>query len=204
MFIDGAEKTGLIIPMGYWALEQACQQIQKWEQNNSAFYPIAVNLSALQFENKKLFSVLEQLLEQYQIQPHHLILEITESTAMHHIDSSIRTLERLRKLGIRIAIDDFGTGYSSFLYLKDLPVDELKIDRGFLIDLQPNSKEEAILESIIHLAAKLGLIVTAEGVETQQQADILTSLGCHQLQGYLLGTPVNVESLVLHRQQHFA
>ncbi|MCH7337609.1 EAL domain-containing protein [Acinetobacter sp. NIPH 2699] len=204
MFIDGAEKTGLIIPMGYWALEQACQQIQKWEQENSPFYPIAVNLSALQFENKKLFSVLEQLIEQYNIQPQHLILEITESTAMHHIDSSIRTLERLRKLGIRIAIDDFGTGYSSFLYLKDLPVDELKIDRGFIIDLQPNSKEEAILESIIHLAAKLGLTVTAEGVETQQQADILTKLGCHQLQGYLLGTPVNIESLVLHRQQNFA
>lgn len=198
MFIEGAEKTGLIIPMGYWALEQACQQIHKWERSNSPFYPIAVNLSALQFENKKLFSVLEQLLEQYQIQPHNLILEITESTAMHHIDSSIRTLERLRKLGIRIAIDDFGTGYSSFLYLKDLPVDELKIDRGFLIDLQPNSKEEAILESIIHLAAKLGLIVTAEGVETQQQADILTNLGCNQLQGYLLGIPVNVENLVLN------
>ena len=195
MFIEGAEKTGLIIPMGYWALEQACQQIQKWERSNSPFYPIAVNLSALQFENKKLFNVLEQLLEQYQIQPHNLILEITESTAMHHIDSSIRTLERLRKLGIRIAIDDFGTGYSSFLYLKDLPVDELKIDRGFLIDLQPNSKEEAILESIIHLAARLGLIVTAEGVETQQQADILTNLGCNQLQGYLLGMPLPVERL---------
>lgn len=204
MFIDGAEKTGLIIPMGYWALEQACQQIQKWEQENSPFYPIAVNLSALQFENKKLFGVLEQLIEQYAIQPQHLILEITESTAMHHIDSSIRTLERLRQLGIRIAIDDFGTGYSSFLYLKDLPVDELKIDRGFIIDLRPNSKEEAILESIIHLAAKLGLTVTAEGVETQQQADILTKLGCHQLQGYLLGTPVNIESLVLHRQQRLA
>ncbi|AZM37565.1 EAL domain-containing protein [Acinetobacter sp. WCHA39] len=198
MFIEGAEKTGLIIPMGYWALEQACQQIQKWERSNTPFYPIAVNLSALQFENKKLFNVLEQLLEQYQIQPHNLILEITESTAMHHIDSSIRTLERLRKLGIRIAIDDFGTGYSSFLYLKDLPVDELKIDRGFLIDLQPNSKEEAILESIIHLAARLGLIVTAEGVETQQQADILTNLGCNQLQGYLFGMPVNVENLVLN------
>lgn len=123
---------------------------------------------------------------------------------MHHIDASVRTLERLRQLGIRIAIDDFGTGYSSFLYLKDLPVDELKIDRGFIIDLQPNSKEEAILESIIHLATKLGLTVTAEGVETQQQADILTKLGCHQLQGYLLGIPVNVEGLVLHRQQHFA
>lgn len=204
MFIESAEKTGLIIPMGYWALEQACQQIQKWEQSKNQFYPIAVNLSALQFENKKLFSVLEQLLEKYQIQPHNLILEITESTAMHHIDSTIRTLERLRKLGIRIAIDDFGTGYSSFLYLKDLPVDELKIDRGFLMDLQPNSKEEAILESIIHLAAKLGLIVTAEGVETQQQADILKKLGCNQLQGYLLGRPVKIDSLVLQGQPHFA
>ena len=204
MFIESAEKTGLIIPMGYWALEQACQQIQKWEQSKNPFYPIAVNLSALQFENKKLFSVLEQLLEKYQIQPHNLILEITESTAMHHIDSSIRTLERLRKLGIRIAIDDFGTGYSSFLYLKNLPVDELKIDRGFLMDLQPNSKEEAILESIIHLAAKLGLIVTAEGVETQQQADILKKLGCNQLQGYLLGRPVKIDSLVLQGQPHFA
>lgn len=204
MFIESAEKTGLIIPMGYWVLEQACQQIQKWEQSKNPFYPIAVNLSALQFENKKLFSVLEQLLEKYQIQPHNLILEITESTAMHHIDSSIRTLERLRKLGIRIAIDDFGTGYSSFLYLKDLPVDELKIDRGFLMDLQPNSKEEAILESIIHLAAKLGLIVTAEGVETQQQADILKNLGCNQLQGYLLGRPVKIDSLVLQGQPHFA
>ena len=204
MFIESAEKTGLIIPMGYWALEQACQQIQKWEQSKNPFYPIAVNLSALQFENKKLFSVLEQLLEKYQIQPHNLILEITESTAMHHIDSSIRTLERLRKLGIRIAKDDFGTGYSSFLYLKDLPVDELKIDRGFLMDLQPNSKEEAILESIIHLAAKLGLIVTAEGVETQQQADILKNLGCNQLQGYLLGRPVKIDSLVLQGQPHFA
>ena len=197
MFIDGAEKTGLIIPMGYWALEQACQQIQHWERRQLPFYPIAVNLSALQFENKKLFTVLEQLLAKYQIQPEHLILEITESTAMHHIESSIRTLERLRKLGIRIAIDDFGTGYSSFLYLKDLPVDELKIDRGFLMNLQPNSKEEAILEGIIHLAAKLGLTVTAEGVETQQQANILTALGCHQLQGYLLGRPVHVDHLVL-------
>ena len=204
MFIESAEKTGLIIPMGYWVLEQACQQIQKWEQSKNPFYPIAVNLSALQFENKKLFSVLEQLLEKYQIQPHNLILEITESTAMHHIDSTIRTLERLRKLGIRIAIDDFGTGYSSFLYLKDLPVDELKIDRGFLMGLQPNSKEEAILESIIHLAAKLGLIVTAEGVETQQQADILKNLGCNQLQGYLLGRPVKIDSLVLQGQPHFA
>lgn len=204
MFIEGAEKTGLIIPMGYWALEQACQQIQAWERSNTPFYPVAVNLSALQFENKKLFSTLEALLKKYQIQPHHLTVEITESTAMRHIDLSIRACERLRDMGIRVAIDDFGTGHSSFLYLKDLPVDELKIDRGFIVDLKPGSKEEVILESIIHLAKKLGLTVTAEGVETQQQVEILTRLGCQQFQGYLLGMPVNVGQLLQSQGAHFA
>ncbi|WP_130804343.1 bifunctional diguanylate cyclase/phosphodiesterase [Acinetobacter ihumii] len=202
MFINGAEKTGLIIPMGYWALEQACKQIREWVDTKVAFYPIAVNLSAIQFENKKLFSTLENLIEKYAIQPDHLIIEITESTAMRHIDMSIRTFERLREMGIQIAIDDFGTGHSSFLYLKDLPVDELKIDRGFIVNLVPGSKEEIILESIIQLATKLGLRVTAEGVETPQQAAILHRLGCHQLQGYLLGTPVSVDHLSIYKETH--
>lgn len=195
MFIDGAEKTGLIIPMGYWALEQACKQIQIWEQNDSNYFPLAVNLSAVQFEHKHLFSTLERLFNKYQINPNHLAIEITESTAMHHIDASIRSFERLRQMGIKLAIDDFGTGHSSFLYLKNLPVDELKIDREFIRDLSVGSKDEIILESIIKLAIKLGLVVTAEGVETPSQADILTRLGCQQLQGYLLGMPVNVDRL---------
>ncbi|NNG80904.1 EAL domain-containing protein [Acinetobacter sp. ANC 5378] len=195
MFIDGAEKTGLIIQMGYWALEQACKQIQIWEQNDSNYFPLAVNLSAVQFEHKHLFSTLERLFDKYQIHPNHLAIEITESTAMHHIDASIRSFERLRQMGIKLAIDDFGTGHSSFLYLKNLPVDELKIDREFIRDLCKGSKDEIILESIIQLAIKLGLVVTAEGVETPAQADILTRLGCQQLQGYLLGMPVNVDRL---------
>lgn len=195
MFITGAEKTGLIIQMGYWALEQACKQIQIWERNNTNYFPLAVNLSAVQFEHKHLFSTLERLFDKYQINPNHLAIEITESTAMHHIDASIRSFERLRQMGIKLAIDDFGTGHSSFLYLKNLPVDELKIDREFIRDLSVGSKDEIILESIIQLAIKLGLVVTAEGVETPSQADILTRLGCQQLQGYLLGMPVNVDRL---------
>ena len=195
MFIPGAEKTGLIIPMGYWALEQACKQIQLWETDHADFFPIAVNLSAVQFEHKHLISTLEQLLSRYKINPQHLMIEITESTAMHHIDSSIRTLQQLRQMGIQLAIDDFGTGHSSFLYLKNLPVDELKIDKEFIQDLSAGSKEEMILESIIQLAIKLGLKVTAEGVETVQQAEILTRLGCQQMQGYLLGKPMEVERL---------
>ncbi len=195
MFISGAEKTGLIIPMGYWALEQACKQIQIWERNDSNYFPLAVNLSAVQFEHKHLFSTLENLFNQYQINPNHLAIEITESTAMHHVDSTIRSFERLRQMGIRLAIDDFGTGHSSFLYLKNLPVDELKIDREFIRDLAVGSKDEMILESIIQLAIKLGLVVTAEGVETPMQADILTRLGCQQLQGFLLGMPMDVKRL---------
>ncbi len=130
---------------------------------------MAVNLSAVQFEHKHLFSTLENLFKRYEIQPHHLMIEVTESTAMHHIESSIRSFERLRQMGIQLAIDDFGTGHSSFLYLKKLPVDELKIDRAFILDLCLDSKEELILESIIQLAIKLGLTVTAEGVETPLQ-----------------------------------
>lgn len=195
MFIRGAEKTGLIIQMGYWALEQACKQIHQWETEGTNFFPIAVNLSAVQFEHKNLFKNLEELLARYQINPNHLMIEITESTAMHHIDSSVRTLERLRDMGIQLAIDDFGIGHSSFLYLKNLPVNELKIDKEFIADLTAGSKEEMILESIIHLAIKLGLQVTAEGVETQLQADILTRLGCQQLQGFLFSRPVSVKDL---------
>jgi diguanylate cyclase len=195
MFIEGAEQTGLIIKMGYWALEQACMQIQAWTNANKPFCPIAVNLSAVQFEHKHLIETLHNLIKKYQINPSCLIIEITESTAMHHIDVSIRTFEKLRNLGIKLAIDDFGTGHSSFLYLKDLPVDELKIDREFIRNLAPGSKEEIILQSIIQLSNRLGLIVTAEGVETQNQADILKRLGCQQLQGYLLGMPLPVDRL---------
>ena len=195
MFIRGAEKTGLIIRMGYWALEEACKQIKLWEKTHPHFLPISVNLSAIQFEHKHLFSTLDDLLKKYHVDPNDLMIEITESTAMHHIDNSISTLERLRQMGIKLAIDDFGTGHSSFLYLKNLPVDELKIDKEFIHDLAPESKEEMILESIIQLATKLGLTVTAEGIETPLQAEILTRLGCQQLQGYLLGLPVNVTRL---------
>mgnify|MGYP003589863903 FL=1 len=195
MFIDGAEKTGLIIRMGYWALEEACKQIRSWRDKKLPFFPIAVNLSAIQFEHKQLLPTLQRLIAEYEIEASDLIIEITESTVMHHIDKSIQTFEKLRELGIRLAIDDFGTGHSSFLYLKDLPVDELKIDREFIKDLTSNSKEEAILQSIIQLAKKLGLTVTAEGVETQLQADILGHLGCLQLQGFLLGRPVPVAQL---------
>ncbi|MDV2438353.1 EAL domain-containing protein [Acinetobacter gerneri] len=195
MFIESAEQTGLIIRMGYWALEEACKQLQTWKSQGLDFSPLSVNLSVVQFEHKLLMQTLENLIEKYGIEEGNLVIEITESTAMHHIGTSIRVFEKLREIGVGLAIDDFGTGHSSFLYLKDLPVDELKIDKAFIRDLTVGSKEEIILESIIRLANRLGLIVTAEGVETPMQAEILKRLGCQQFQGYLLSMPLPVDRL---------
>lgn len=189
-FIDMAERSGLIVPLGYWVIEQACKQIQQWKKDNVLLYPVSINLSARQFEHSDLAKTLQCVLDKYQIEPKYLIVEITESTILRQVELSIKSFDELRKMGIQIAIDDFGTGYSSFSYLKDFPFDELKIDKEFITHLTENSKEEAILESIIQLAIKLGLRVTAEGVETQEQAEILLRLGCHQLQGFLLGRPM--------------
>lgn len=189
-FIDVAEKTGIIVPIGYWVIQEACRQIGIWTKQYGHSYPVSINLSALQFEHPQLLDKITEALHDFKVDPSLLVIEITESTAMRHIEKSIRTFQELQKIGVKIAIDDFGTGHSSFLYLKDLPVDELKIDRGFLTNLHPKSKEEIILSSIVNLASRLELSVTAEGVENIEQADILTTLGCDQLQGFLLGRPV--------------
>lgn len=195
MFIPLAEKTGLITPLGYWVMEQACKQIQIWEQQAKGFYPISINLSAVQVEHKLLIPTLQDYLQKYQINTDHLIIEITESTAMHHIDSSIEIFQKIRNLGVKLSIDDFGTGHSSFLYLKDLPVNELKIDRAFIKDLHHGSKDELILASLIQLTRNLGLTITAEGIETEEQLEILNRLGCQQFQGFLLGKPLPKEVL---------
>lgn len=195
MFIKGAETSGVIIQLGYLVLEEAFKQIQTWENNHINVFPVAVNLSAVQFEHKELFLILEQLFDKYKINPSHLTIEITESIAMQNVEMSILRFERLHQMGIKLAIDDFGTGYSSLLYLKDLAIDELKIDRAFIQDIEKNNKSEILLESIINLAIQLGLTVTVEGVETSVQAEKLTALGCQQLQGFLLGKPMPADQL---------
>lgn len=194
-FIESAEKTGVIISIGYWVLEEACRQIQVWEQQGFNFFPLAINLSAVQFDHQKLLPTLEHLLKKYQIQPNHLMIEVTESAAINRLELTIDSFLRLREIGIQLAVDDFGTGYSNFLYLKDLPINEVKIDRGFILDLIENEKSEIILESIIQLTKKLGLLVTAEGVETAEQAQRLTRLGCIQLQGFLFAKPMLAQEL---------
>ncbi|WP_434580685.1 EAL domain-containing protein [Pseudomonas sp. Z5-35] len=192
-FIDLAEKTGLIIPIGEWVLNEACRQMREWYVLGYTDWRIAVNLSALQFCHTGLVQSVAKALETHHLPANSLTLEITETTAMSDADASMTVLQQLSDMGVDLSIDDFGTGYSSLMYLKRLPANELKIDRGFVRDLEHDSDDAAIVSAIVALGQALGLRIVAEGVETDVQQDFLTQLGCDSLQGYLLGHPLPAE-----------
>lgn len=189
-FIDLAEKTGLIIPIGEWVLNEACRQMREWYVLGYTGWRIAVNLSALQFCHTGLVQSVAKALATHHLPANSLTLEITETTAMSDADASMTVLQELSDMGVDLSIDDFGTGYSSLMYLKRLPANELKIDRGFVRDLERDSDDAAIVSAIVALGQALGLRIVAEGVETDVQQDFLTQLGCDSLQGYLLGHPM--------------
>lgn len=195
-FIPLAEKTGLIVPIGEWVLDKACRQLKEWHAAGRESWSMAVNLSALQFTHERLIQSVRETLERHGLEPCNLTLEITESTAMRNVDESLRILQQLSNMGVRISIDDFGTGYSSLLYLKRLPANELKIDRGFICDLAQDSEDAAIVSAIVALGKTLDLSIVAEGVETAAQQEFLTRLGCGSLQGFLLGRPMFAENLI--------
>jgi diguanylate cyclase (GGDEF)-like protein len=189
-FIPLAEKAGLIVAIGEWVLNEACRQIREWHDAGRRDWTMAVNLSPVQFSHPGLIAMVRTTLARHALSPASLTLEITESMAMRDVEASVRILQQLHDTGVRISIDDFGTGYSSLLYLKRLPANELKIDRGFVRDLVNDPGDEAIVSSIVALGQKLSLTIVAEGVETTAQQDFLTSLGCDSLQGFLLGCPM--------------
>ncbi|WP_085678877.1 MULTISPECIES: bifunctional diguanylate cyclase/phosphodiesterase [unclassified Pseudomonas] len=195
-FIGLAEKTGLIIPIGEWVLDEACRQMRQWVEQGHADWRMAVNLSAIQFCHAGLVDSVARALRENGLAANRLTLEITETTAMHDADASLTVLQRLSDMGVDLSIDDFGTGYSSLMYLKRLPANELKIDRGFVRDLEQDSDDAAIVSAIVALGQALGLRIVAEGVETNRQQDFLTRLGCDSLQGYLLGQPVPAEQFM--------
>ncbi|WP_060512912.1 bifunctional diguanylate cyclase/phosphodiesterase [Pseudomonas sp. NBRC 111124] len=195
-FIGLAEKTGLIIPIGEWVLDEACRQMRHWLEQGHSDWRVAVNLSAIQFCHAGLVDSVARALQQNGLPANRLTLEITETTAMHDADASLMVLQRLSDMGVDLSIDDFGTGYSSLMYLKRLPANELKIDRGFVRDLEQDSDDAAIVSAIVALGQALGLRIVAEGVETDRQQDFLTRLGCDSLQGYLLGQPVPAEQFM--------
>ncbi|QJQ21131.1 EAL domain-containing protein [Pseudomonas sp. SK] len=195
-FIGLAEKTGLIIPIGEWVLIEACRQMRQWLDQGYLDWRMAVNLSAIQFCHAGLVESVARALQQTGLPANCLTLEITETTAMHDADASLTVLQRLSDMGVDLSIDDFGTGYSSLMYLKRLPANELKIDRGFVRDLEQDSDDAAIVSAIVALGQALGLRIVAEGVETDKQQAFLTRLGCDSLQGYLLGQPVPAEQFM--------
>ncbi|WP_353049404.1 putative bifunctional diguanylate cyclase/phosphodiesterase [Pseudomonas fluorescens] len=200
-FIELAEKTGLIIPIGEWVLNEACRQMQVWYAQGYRDWRIAVNLSALQFCHAGLVKSVASALERHQLPANSLTLEITETTAMSDADASMTVLQKLSDMGVDLSIDDFGTGYSSLMYLKRLPANELKIDRGFVRDLEHDSDDAAIVSAIVALGQALGLRIVAEGVETDVQQSFLTRLGCDSLQGYLLGHPMPADGFMVDIQQ---
>jgi diguanylate cyclase (GGDEF)-like protein len=189
-FIGLAEKTGLIINIGEWVLNEACRQMRVWYEAGYNHWRIAVNLSALQFCHAGLVKTVAQSLAAHGLPANCLTLEITETTAMSDADASMTVLQQLSDMGVDLSIDDFGTGYSSLMYLKRLPANELKIDRGFVRDLEHDSDDAAIVSAIVALGQALNLRIVAEGVETSSQQNFLTRLGCDSLQGYLLGHPL--------------
>jgi diguanylate cyclase (GGDEF)-like protein/PAS domain S-box-containing protein len=195
-FISTAEETSLIVPIGRWVLEQACQQLAEWAKNPArAHLSISVNVSVRQFRDPDFVDEVMTVIGQHEIVPHKLKLELTESLLAEGIEVTVAKMASLRDMGVALSLDDFGIGYSSLSYIKRLPLDQLKIDREFVKDILTDPNDAAIARTIIHLARSLGLDVIAEGVETQEQRAFLAHEGCYQYQGYLFSKPLPIGEL---------
>lgn len=192
-FISLAEETGLILPIGKWVLTQACLQARRWLEAGILRAPLSVNISALQFNQHDFLDCVDRILVDTGIDPQWLELELTESAAMDNIESTIRTLDKLKYRGFHLSIDDFGTGYSSLSYLKRLPITKLKIDRSFIRDVTIDADNAAITASIIALGKSMQLEILAEGIETEEQTNFLLQRGCQLGQGFLFSRPIPVE-----------
>ncbi len=192
-FIPLAEETGLIVPIGQWVLDAACARLADWaSQPALAQLTLAVNVSARQFEQAQFVEAVLSTLTRHGIDPSRLKLELTEGMLLHDVEATIAKMNALKERGVGFSLDDFGTGYSSLAYLKRLPLDQLKIDQGFVNHIVTDPNDAAIAKMVVALADSMGLSVIAEGVERQDQADLLARLGCHAYQGYLYSRPLSV------------
>ncbi|MGB0504149.1 MAG: putative bifunctional diguanylate cyclase/phosphodiesterase, partial [Thalassolituus sp.] len=196
-FIPVAEETGQIIDIGNWVLEQACRQISTLLLKNimAPDTKVAVNLSAKQFSDPLLPDRIREVLEITKIPPRCLELELTESTLMEDVESAIKIMQDIKNTGVSIAIDDFGTGYSSLAYIKRFPIDVLKVDRSFVMDIPEDKNDMAITAAVIAMAHKLSLNVVAEGVETEEQLKYLRQNNCDEGQGYFFSRPLSLGQL---------
>ncbi|MDX0423394.1 EAL domain-containing protein [Sinorhizobium medicae] len=194
VFIPLAEETGLIVPIGDWALRAACRQLKAWQDAGLPPLIISVNVSARQFRERNWASRVAEILKETGLEARYLELELTESLIMQDVPGAIATMHALEAIGVHLAIDDFGTGYSSLSALKRFPVRRLKIDRSFVTDIPLDADDMAITYAIISLAQKLGLRVIAEGVESEAQVEFLQKAGCDEIQGYFFSRPLSAEA----------
>jgi len=194
-FIPLCESDGLIVPIGEWVLEKACQDNVQLQRLGLSPIRVAVNLSARQFEQKNILEIVMSALEKTALDPCYLELEVTESMVMHNVEEVIDVLKRFSSSGVQLSLDDFGTGYSNLAYLKRFPLDRLKIDKSFIDDIGSDANDAVISASIIALAHSLQLKVIAEGVETESQLAFLRANGCDEAQGYLFSKPVAIEEI---------
>ena len=190
-FISVAEDCGLILPLGEWALAEACRVAKTWPAELS----VSVNLSPVQIVSPHVAQTISRILLETNLEPHRLTLEITERVLLDETDKTISTLRRLKEIGVKLALDDFGTGYSSLSYLRNFPFDIVKIDRSFVADLGRDSSSNVIVQAVVLLADGLGIKTVAEGIETSAQLQLLQGLGCGAVQGYLPGRPVPVSDV---------
>jgi len=193
-FIPAAEETGLIVPLGLWVLETACLQLKAWQQDPlTSSMKLAVNVSGNQFHQDDFVAQVLSIVERHAVNPRLLCLEVTESLLLKDVDAIIAAISKLKAIGIQFSLDDFGTGYSSLSYLKRLPLDQIKIDLSFVRNIATDNNDRDFVKAIITLANSLDLGVIAEGVETEEQRQILSDIGCVSYQGYLFGRPMPTE-----------
>jgi diguanylate cyclase (GGDEF)-like protein len=197
-FIPIAEHAGLIESIGVWVLQTACKQIKSWNGDpHTAHLDLSINVSARQFRGANFVREVIETIQNADIEPHRIKLELTEGLMLDNIQNSIIKMQALRDFGVRISVDDFGTGQSSLAYLRRLPLDQIKIDQSFMRDIPANQSDAAIVKIIIMMANNLGIEVIAEGVETEHQLDFLRLNGCYLYQGYLFGKPVPIDEFLL-------
>ncbi|MBD0388835.1 MAG: EAL domain-containing response regulator [Nostoc sp. C3-bin3] len=189
-FISLAESTGLIVPIGKWVLKNVCKQIKSWRDAGIYSLTVAVNLSVIEFNQPDFIHNIVNFIAMNNLEPNDLELELTESMIMQDVNSAIATMSKLQSLGINIAIDDFGTGYSSLIYLKNLPINTLKIDRYFIHNVANDPQKSAITQALIQMAHNLNLDVIAEGVETESELAFLREHNCNSMQGFLFSRPL--------------
>jgi EAL domain-containing protein (putative c-di-GMP-specific phosphodiesterase class I) len=200
-FVPLLEESGLIVAVGEWVLDAACAQVRAWQHAGITPVPIAVNLSAKQFQRSDICGTVARALAKHAIDPLFLELEITETAAMQNAEETVATLRKLKDLGVRMSIDDFGTGYSSLGYLKRFPVHALKIDRSFVTGLPDDLEDVSIARAVIGMAHSLHLKVIAEGVETEEQRRFLAANGCEEMQGYLVAKPMPADEFTRFLQE---